>query len=215
MKLLYSLTITFFVFLSIALNAQINTNSALRINEYTGLGKSQKTFLKGTSNNQGYKALLWFDTRDGSDFLFAQFLDNFDQPIGVNFKVTNRIVEPFSYAVAINQSNEFLISWTEKRESTYGEIIYYRLFDNDGLPKSSIMSVEIEEKVNGYKKPAVCFLPDSSFVMVMAINPWGSGMQGIYIQKFDAAGTTVSSKIMIDEFKDYLSPYKAVDVAVS
>ncbi len=217
MKLLYSLTITFFVFLAITVNAQIDINNALQINEHTGLGKSEKSYLKGASNSQGYKALLWRDTRNGSNFLFAQFLDSLNQPVGTNFKVNKGIsnIDFYSYDAAVNEADEFLFAWTENREGAYGKVIYYQFFDKDRFSKSSIKSVEIEENVYGYEKPAVCFLPDGSFVMVMANDPRYNGpLEGIYIQKFNAQGNPVSNKILIDEF-DGFTPFNAADVTVS
>jgi hypothetical protein len=217
MKFYFYLTIVLFVLSSMDANAQININNALQINEYTGLGKSAKTYLKGASNKQGYKALLWIDTRNGSNSLFAQFLDSLNKQIGANFKVNKSManVDRFNYDIVVNESNEFLLSWTDEREDAYGSLIYYRFFDIEGVAKTSIMAVETEENVYGYEKPAVSFLPDGNFVMVMANDPRYNGpLEGIYIQKFDNIGTPTSNKVLIDEI-DGFSPYKAIDIEVT
>lgn len=217
MKFYLSLTIVLFVFFSVTLHAQINENSALQINEHTGLGKSEKSHLKGASNSNGFKALLWRDTRNGSHFLFAQFLDSLNQLVGANFKVNQEIsnIDLFNYDVAVNASNEILLVWAEQKENDIGSLIYYRFFGNAGQPKSSILTVETEENVYGYEKPAVCFLPDGSFVMVMANYPKYNGpLEGLYIQKFTAEGNPLSTKIMIDELDGH-TPFNTADVAIS
>ena len=68
-------TLLFALFLCFLAKAQQPLPNALRLNSYLGDRLAEKDHPRALSNDQGQTIVVWEDTRNGGNELFAQVLD--------------------------------------------------------------------------------------------------------------------------------------------
>jgi hypothetical protein len=146
----------------------------------------------------GYVA-VWIDqTGYNTSAIKAQIFDNFGQPVGSEFLVTNA---PGSSgggqpSVAVLESGDFVVTWTVENPYPGGYDIMGQMFDASGVPSGSEFNANTP--VDGFQvESMVTPLAGGGFLVT-----WLSGSQGgIRAQIFDADADKVGGEFDITELQ--------------
>ncbi len=144
-------------------------------------------------NKKGRAVVVWKDNRKGNYNVYCQIFDENLNPVGSNIKVSERAFpEPWPPSfVAINDSGDFLITWS----STNEVIPYCQLYTKRGEPIGR--NFQISEK--GYW-PFPYLDNDKSFWIA-----WDDGY--IYLRKFDSLYQPLTPPIRITHHQQVSGPF--------
>jgi len=203
-------TLLFALFLCFLAKAQQPLPNALRLNSYLGERLAEKDHPRALSNDQGQTIVVWEDTRNGGNELFAQVLDANRNRVGSNINLSpGEILEDEEVDLTYFPNGDFLVAWSSD-ESTLGNI-KYAVIKPDGTLDGDIQELPLSEGDRGGNYPAVAAVSDTSFVM--AYVPYTFGGTKLQIQVLHRQQGPLTERVALDSasFRDLEYP----DVAVS
>jgi hypothetical protein len=172
--------------------------SEFQVNTFTYNNQVQP---KVSFDNEGNFIIVWqgqsYDMSNSED-IYAQFYNNKGEPIDKEIKVSNLTYKNNSYpSVAVNNSDEFIISWNGVGQNGYGT--YSAKFNN--LHKLENLDIFFDSVTNSN----LMFDIDKENNILLI---WRD-LNGIYSQKFDSMGKKQSEKKLISinkTFCEYREP---------
>ncbi len=203
-------TLLFALFLCFLAKAQQPLPNALRLNSYLGDRLAEKDHPRALSNDQGQTIVVWEDTRNGGNELFAQVLDANRNRVGSNINLSpGEILEDEEVDLTYFPNGDFLVAWSSD-ESNLGNI-KYAVIKPDGTVDGGIQELPEVEGDRGSNFPAVAAVSDTSFVM--AFVPYTFGGTKLQIQVLHRQQGPLTERVALDSasFRDLEYP----DVAVS
>jgi phosphoheptose isomerase len=143
-------------------------------------------------NNTGNFVIAWQSTGPDGDSagIFAQRYNSAAQAQGnetqLNTYTTSSQAAP---AIAMNDSGDFVVSWTSFGQDGSQEGIYGRKFDSQGIPK--VPEFPVNTYTTGFQRdPSIAMNNNGSFVI-----SWDN--PGVYIQRFDTYANRVGSETLV------------------
>ncbi|MEM8677988.1 MAG: putative Ig domain-containing protein [Planctomycetota bacterium] len=138
--------------------------------------------------------------QDGSSTgVYAQRYDSLGSKTGGEFRVNSETRRSQQYAaVDTNSSDQFAVVWQSLAQDGSGWGVYGQMFDSDGAPLGE--EFRVNETTRGSQhSPDVAYLDDGSLVVTWE----GRGEtdnNGIFMRRFDSAGTPTSGEQRVNEF---------------
>lgn len=180
------------------------------VNSYTTGTQRQPAV---AAHDAGEFVVVWTDedqTGAGWD-LFGQRFDAAGEPAGGEFRVNGFTTsDQHEAAVAALGSGEFVVAWNGGGDQDGdGSGVFARLFDASGDPLAG------EFLVNSYttyeqKRPAVAVLGAGKFVVVWQSSEQDGSGDGIFAQRFDAAGAPEGDEFRVNSDTAYEQTEPAV-----
>lgn len=142
--------------------------------------------------------------------IFAQRFDAAGQPLGAEFQVnTFTSYYQISPSVAMAADGRFVIAWegTNQDGSSYG--VFAQRYDENGTPAGAEFQVNTHTN-DSQRFPSVVMSDDGSFIV--AWQSWGqdgSG-DGIYAQRYDAAGSRQGTEFQVNTQTNGSQRYAAI-----
>lgn len=148
-------------------------------------------------SKQGKFVITWTDTKSGTRDIYARRFGITGMPEGEIFQVnTTSAGEQILPSVAINDNNEFIITWSTKGSEGNGYEVFARRYNSNGN------YIGNEFKVNNSVLreqwiSSVGMNARGSFVIVWQSNIQGGNDYAIFGQKFDAQGEQAGTEFLI------------------
>jgi hypothetical protein len=185
------------------------------VNAYTTSGQFTPTV--GSAGDGSFVIAWTSNGQDGSDLgVFAQRFDAFGQKTGVEFPVNTFTTDrQFVPSVAPGRDGSFVVVWSSYRQddpTSFG--VFGQRFASDGSPAAS------EFHVNSFtplaqQGPSVARDPSGNFVVVWSSYAQDGSGDGIFGQRFDAAGAKLGGEFPVNTYTtgEQFEPRVAVDDA--
>jgi hypothetical protein len=182
-----------------------------RVNTYT---TSNQFSSASASDASGNFVVVWTSLQDGSNFsIHGQRYAGAGTPAGPEFRVnTYTTGSQFIPAVAAAPSGDFVVAWMSPDGSDYG--IFAQRYSGAGAP------VGPEFRVNtftiAYQATATLAAdPTGGFMVVWASDGQDGSADGIYGQRYDAAGAPLGAEFRINTYTtgNQLAPEVGADGA--
>ncbi len=208
-KYLYTV-ITLVFILSNLLYGQNNSPliSDFRVNEQGG--NSVKNTTKTAINNNNISMVVWHDYREGTSNIYAQLVRANGELIGNNIKVnsTENDEDYTTPDVAVNENNQFLVAWSDKRD---GYKIYGQIIDENGnfVGDNFIIS---DENIYSYQSQPTIASNGKEFIVAWRDGRYGS-MYDIFAQKLDQDGNKIGENFIVNADSQSVSKYSP-DIAI-
>jgi hypothetical protein len=194
--------------------AQVPAGGEFQVNTYTTANQRRVAVAMDTGANF---VVVWRSTgQDGDGFgVFGQRYDAAGVPLGGDFRINTYTTDAQNRpAVAFDRRGNFVVVWLSDAQdgSDYG--IFAQRYDAAGAP------VGVEFQVNTYTTdrqsiPRVAMDPVGNFVVVWASNTQDGSGDGIFGQRYDAAGGPVGGEFRVNTYttSDQYRPRVAMDAA--
>ncbi len=186
---------------SVAASAQFPVSGPeLQVN-ITTLNNQQSSAI-GTLGSTGNFVVVWASSQqDGnSDGVVGRILDSKGAPFGAEFAV-NAYTTGFQFpsSVASDAAGNFVVAWTDLQYGGHFEV-RARRFSSSGVPQGGDILVNTYTP-GGQILPQIAMSSAGDFVVVWASvsGQDGSG-QGVFGQRFDAAGTPQGSEFQVNQY---------------
>ncbi len=154
-------------------------------------GADQYSVSSAIDGNGNY-AFAWLDFRNGVKDIYAQFYNNNDEKIGINFKVNkNKITGNNAPFIAANRNGDFIITWLQ--DFNYAAAQKYT---KDGREIGEPVIVNYTRGTNTME-PSAAMNEDGSF-MVMWASEKGDWQYQLYARLFDSFCIPLTSEILIN-----------------
>jgi len=145
----------------------------------------------------GNFVLVWIDSRPEGGRIYAQRYDREGAPRGVNFRVTDENIghSHFFLVIALAESGNFLVAWSEKRYANLD--IYAQRFAADGSPQGVNFLVN-DGGVNSDEEFPVVAVNDSGTFLVA----WRDGRNwnnNIYAQFYARDGVAQGTNFLVND----------------
>ena len=107
-----------------------------------------------------------------------------------------------------------IVVWTSNGQDGSGEGVYAQMYDSKGLPLGAEFRVN-STVLDHQKEPAIAVAGDGSFVIVWSDKLEDSNAEGVFGQRFDAAGNTLGGEFQVNSYTPgkQMSPDVAMDAA--
>lgn len=187
------------------------SGASYTVNDDIGSGKQ---IVPATAMNEnGDFVIVWEDYRD--DYrgeVYLQRYDNAAHQLGANVKVNtdngyyNYTLSP---AVAMNNTGQFIVAWTDRRSTNCPEL-YVQRYDQFGLAIDTNQSVE-DGNCTYQEYPAIALADDGSFVVAWYDD---RDQSDIYARMFSPSGTAIGSSWKVNDDavqKNQYAPAIAMD----
>jgi len=152
------------------------------------------------TNVDGNSLITWTSGAELSTDIIAQLLDNYGNTIGNEFIVnTHTDYWQTTSKVAALQNGDFVIVWDSVYQDGSAHSIHAQQYD------AYANSIGSEFQVNTYAEhmqsvPSVAALSDGGYVVAWESYEQDGSQKGIYAQRFDENGNTVSSEFQINTY---------------
>ncbi len=195
---------------------QDGSGSSIQAQRYNAAGEAQgseftvNTFTTSSQrrpsiamDGNGDFVIAWFGLfgQDASGYgVYAQRYNAAGEAQGTEFQVntytTGGQLEP---SVAMKADGDFVITWESNGQdgSVYG--IYAQRYNAAGEPQGSEFQVNTYT-TNGQHDPAIAMDADGDFVIVWRSNGQDGNSNGIYAQRFNAAGEIQGSEFRVNTY---------------
>ena len=162
----------------------------------------------------GSAMVLWESFGQDGDHsgVYGQRFDTLGQPAGgeIHVSVTTDGYQEEPCVAAISGGG-FAAIWSGKGSGDVSGI-FGRRYDSSGTPLSSEFLVNTHT-ANQQTSPAVAALPDGGFLVAWeSAGDQDGSATGIYAQRFDASGSTVGSKFLVNTTTTSFQQYPAIGV---
>jgi hypothetical protein len=145
----------------------------------------------------GY-VVVWTDSDSNVGDIFAQRYDAAGDPVGTETRIngTTSLAQDYPVVTAI-PGGGYAVAWHGNGGSD-SDGIFFRAFDAAGDP------IFGETRANGTTAniqdfAAITVMSDGSFVVAWESNLQDGGGLGIYVRRFDAAGTSLGNAALVNE----------------
>jgi hypothetical protein len=144
--------------------------------------------------------ITWADARNGCD-IYAQRYDSLGIPIGSNFKVNDgsEIISRREPAVAMNDSGNFVITWTF---TPYSNDIYAQRFHHTGTRLGYNFKVNDDSGPAGQSEPNVAMDGSGNFVITWRDTRGSSEYYDIYAQRYNSSGIALGSNFIVNNYAE-------------
>ena len=180
----------------------------------TRWGGNQSRPSVGIDGNGNF-VIAW-QSPDNWDYgIYTQRYDSAGTPVGSEFPVnTYWGYNQLSPSVAMDASSSFVIAWQSYGQDGNGYGIYAQRYDSGGTPVGS--EFQVNTYATGYQGDhSVAMDASGSFVIAwMSEGQDGSGY-GVFVQRYDSAGTPVGSEFQVNTYTtgDQHRPSVAMDAS--
>jgi len=182
---------------------ELLNSKEVRVNSTTTNGHSTSVSARSSHDAVGVAAdgsyvVVWTsDLGDGSGTgVYAQRYNARNVALGGEFLVNTQTNDNQRWAsVAVKADSGFVVTWTSQNQDGDGQGIYAKVFSAAGVGGSEF---RVSTTTTGTQQsPAIGVAADGKFVIAWEGN--GSGdTQGIYAQRFDAAGAKLGGEISVN-----------------
>jgi len=144
--------------------------------------------------------IAWQDFRDygmNSYDIYARSFDSTGSPIAADFRVDQAAgaVDALSPAVAADSSNNFIITWEDRRNGDAD--IYMRCYDSNANPLNINVRVDVDLGTAESLSPSIATQPDGSFLIVWT--DYRSGNSDIFVRRFQNYYTSLGGDFRLDQ----------------
>ncbi len=140
--------------------------------------------------------VVWVDTRDLFNDIYAQKFAPDGSPLGSNFKVNDDTVNVLqsSPSVAFDGAGNFVIVWTDEREGIGGDI-YAQRYAADGSALGKNFKVNDDEGTA--KQYSASVGVDKSGKFIIEWTDERNGNRDIFAQRFDSNGAKIGQNFIV------------------
>jgi hypothetical protein len=179
--------------------AQVPLGSEFQVNSYTTNGQRKSAV---ASDVNGNFVVVWQSLyQDGSTYsVFGQRFNAAGLPQGSEFQVNSYTTGSQTYpAVASAANGNFVVVWNSSDQDGSDRGVFGQRFSAAGLPQGS------EFQVNSYttgsqNQPAVSLASNGDFVVVWNSYTQDGSTDGVFGQRFSAAGLPQGSEFQINSY---------------
>ncbi len=145
-------------------------------------------------DNNGNSVVVWEDSRDGNQSIYAQRFNNMGNRIGQNFRVSNDSISAFQSnpSIAVAGDGSFVITWYNSRWD-----IYAQRYDTNGNAVGANFLVNDDGSGASQYRPSIGIAGNGSFVIT-----WYDSRNGdfdIYAQRYDINGNVVGVNFLVND----------------
>jgi predicted 3-demethylubiquinone-9 3-methyltransferase (glyoxalase superfamily) len=149
---------------------------------------------------EGNFIITWADLRNGTSYfydIYFQKYSNNGTPIGNNVKVNDNIVNSLQFypSVAMNNSGDFIITWTDERNGDRD--IYAQRYLNDGSPIGSNFIVYPDTTGTDQALPSIATDGAGNFIITWNDNRNDYG--DIYARCFSVDGVPIGNDFKVND----------------
>lgn len=205
--------------------AQDGSGSNIYAQRFNALGVSQSAeFLVNSTTSEwqnnpavaidadGDFVITWEGyAQDGSAYgIYAQRYNSMGVPQGSEFQVNTHTTNIQNVPdIAMDASGDFVITWQSYQQDGSGYGIYAQRYDATGTPQGS------EFRVNSHTSdwqndPSIAMDASGDFVVVWHSSGQDGSDEGIYAQRYDAAGMPQGSEFLVNSYTDGVQRHAAV-----
>jgi hypothetical protein len=186
--------------------------SEFRVNTYTSYLQASPSI---AMDSDGDFVIAWIsDIQDGSyEGIYAQRYNATGTPQGSEFRVNTYITNNQAFAsVAMDNDGNFVITWQSATQDGSSEGIYAKRYDAAGTPQGSEFRVNTYT-TNDQSYPSIAMDSDGDFVITWQSAAQEGSLEGIYAQRYNAAGTPQGSEFHVNTYttSSQLIPSVAMD----
>jgi len=164
----------------------------------------KKRFPKLATNQCGNSIVAWITSNIFGDFqIYARLYDSNGLALGNSFKVNDDdgflgisdYLYENEFAVGIDNSNNYIISWIEYQNHKDG--ISYKVYNSDGTLKKNTNQVNFDADVLVFDY-SMCMGPNGFFV-ISWVNWNNDSGDNIYAQLFNSIGNPIGNNLLIND----------------
>ena len=168
------------------------------VNQDTGCDSSWYPAL--AVDSLGRWIIAWQDFRDyGTNYydIYARRFDSTGSPLAADFRVDQAAgaVDALFPAVATDASNNFIITWEDRRNGDAD--IYVRCYDSNANPLNVNIRVDVDWGTAESLSPSIAIQPDGSFLIVWT--DYRSGNSDIFVRRFQNCYTPLGGNFRLDQ----------------
>ena len=151
----------------------------------------------------GNFVVSWFDNRKGNWDIYAQRFNSLGNPLYNNFKVNDdpgTTTQAYP-AIAMENSGNFVITWYDWRNGS-DRNIYAQRYDSSGTPIGTNFKVNDDVGAAQQFYPVIAMDGSGNFVITWEDyrnGEYPSYNSDIYAQRYNSAGTTLSSNYKVND----------------
>lgn len=177
-------------------------------------------FPKLAMNQFGNSIVAWIVSNDFGIDIYARRYNSNGLALGNSFKVNDddgfivgldHLYEN-EFAIGIDNSNNYVISWTEYRNHQAG--ISYKVYNSNGIPIKNVDRVNFDDYVHVFDY-SMCMGPNGYFV-ISWVNWKNEGNDNIYAQLYNSFGNPIGNNLLINDVPGsiyrHLPPTLSMDI---
>ncbi|MCA9096945.1 MAG: VCBS repeat-containing protein [Planctomycetaceae bacterium] len=131
-------------------------------------------------------------------------------PIGPEFKINSYTSDwQSSPSIAMDGDGDFVVAWHGYSQDGSGANIYAQRFNSQGVPQGGEFRVNSHTS-NWQNDPSIAMDASGDFVVVWHSSGQDGSDEGIYAQRYDAAGTAQGSEFLVNSYTDGVQRHAAV-----
>ena len=179
------------------------------VNTYTTGNQSSPSV---AMDDAGRFVVAWYsDAQDGDGYgIYAQRYNVDGTPAGTEFRVnTYTADDQFAPSVAIDDSGRFVITWYGYGQDGSGYGVFAQRYLADGTPDGTEFSINTYTANNQFR-PSIAMAASGSFVITWQSYGQDGSADGIYAQRYDAAGLPAGAEFRVNTWTSSYQAYPAV-----
>ncbi len=159
--------------------------------------ESEKMLPCAGISSSGSFVVVWIDYRStsGGVGLYAQRYDEFGNPLGENFKVSDTTSPNWSFSsIAMHKSGSFIICWMDTRNEDWD--IYAQIYDSLGTPLDKNFRVNDDVGSSEQNNPSVAIDELGRFIVTWT--DFRNGTLNIMAQAYSPDGTQLGTNTQVN-----------------
>ncbi len=158
-------------------------------------------------DSSGNFVVVWEDTRNGDEDIYARLFSRDGVALGDDFKVSDAPlnINERTPAVSRDAFGNFVVVWEDFRNGRAD--IYAQRFDNNGVPQGVNFLINDDGESTSQDFPVISLDPQGNFVVVWYDN---NTNHGLYARRFDSAGQALGSQFKVDQVPATSSNVQAI-----
>lgn len=182
--------------------------SEFQVNTWTTGSESSAAI---AMDNDGNFVITWHsELQDGSGYgIYAQRFNAVGVPQGSEFRVNTWITNhQKSPAIAMDDDGDFVITWTNSGQNGSNVGIYAQRYNALGVPQGTEFLVSTYTYEVG--SPSIAMDADGDFVIAWQNFGQDGQYNGVYAQRFDAAGMPQGAEFKVNTWTSYDQRFSAI-----
>ncbi|MBU1626635.1 hypothetical protein KKB18_04630, partial [bacterium] len=160
-------------------------------------------------NKSGNYVIVWNNQANGKSGLSAQIFDKNGNPTGNEISVSNNVTKSHNPSVAIDNSRNFVVTWTGSDNNSNG--IFAKRFDKDGYLIGNEIHVNNNEN-DSQILSSIAMNGVGNFIIAWQSKDQDMSDYGIYARRYNNVGNPIGSEFRVNIFTNGAQERPSVDI---